>query len=363
MNVGIIGGGACGVITALTIKKNNPNIDVTILEQNDRILKKVLKTGNGKCNIANNIITSDMYNDYSLIEKNSEINVIKELMDLGLVLKETTLGRVYPYSEQASSVVNVLLRDLNNLKINIKTNYLVSNIKNNNNKFLINNQDSFDYLVIATGSVAQEKTNGYDLLKAFGHHISVIRPALVPIKVKEKVDSLQGLRIKCDAYVKGRKLSGELLFKNDGLSGILALDLSRLVEIGDEIRLDLMPEYSIDELNNLLKNNKEEMLDGIFAKMITKEILKRGSDTAHIIKNFNFMVSGFYDYNNAQIVRGGVVLNEIDNFQSKIINNLYIGGEVLNVDGASGGYNLYFAWLSGIVIGNEILKTIEEMTK
>ncbi len=363
MNVGIIGGGACGVMCALTIKKKNENINVTILEQNDRILKKVLKTGNGKCNIANNIITSDMYNDYSLIEENSDINVISELMDLGLVLKETTLGRVYPYSEQASSVVNVLLRDLNNLKVNIKTNYLVKSIKNKNNKFIINDTDSFDFLVIATGSIAQEKTNGYDLLKALGHKVTDLHPALVPIKVKEKVDSMQGLRIKCDAYVNSRKLSGEILFKNDGLSGILALDLSRLVNIGDEIRLDLMPEYSIDDLNELLKNNKEETLDGIFAKMINKEILKRGSDTAYIIKNFNFMVSGFYDYNNAQIVRGGVVLNEIDNFQSKIINNLYIGGEILNVDGASGGYNLYFAWLSGIVIGNEILKTIEEMTK
>ena len=360
MNVGIIGGGACGVITALTIKKHSPNTTVTILEQNDRILKKVLKTGNGKCNIANNIITSDMYNDYSLIENNSDINVIKELMDLGLVLKETTLGRVYPYSEQASSVVNVLLRDLNNLKINIKTNYLVNNIKNINNKFIINDKDYFDYLVIATGSLAQEKTNGYDLAKALGHKVSLIRPALVPIKVKEKVDSLQGLRIKCDAYVKERKLSGEILFKNDGLSGILALDLSRLVEINDKIILDLMPEYSIDDLNNLLKNNKEEVLDGIFAKMITKEILKRGNDTAKVIKNFEFTVSGFYDYNSAQIVRGGVLLDDIDNFQSKKINNLYIGGEILNVDGASGGYNLYFAWLSGLVIGKKILETIKE---
>ena len=121
-----------------------------------------------------------------------------------------------------------------------------------------------------------------------------------------------------------------------------------------------MPEYSIDDLNNLLKNNKEEVLDGIFAKMITKEILKRGNDTAKVIKNFEFTVSGFYDYNSAQIVRGGVLLDDIDNFQSKKINNLYIGGEILNVDGASGGYNLYFAWLSGLVIGKKILETIKE---
>ena len=242
MNVGIIGGGACGVMTALTIKKNNPNTDVTILEQNDRILKKLLKTGNGKCNIANNIITSEMYNDYSLIDENININVLKELMDLGLVLKETTFGRVYPYSEQAKSVVNVLLRDLEKTGVNIITNYNVLNITSKDGYYLVNNDKKYDILVVATGSIAQEKTTGYDILKKLGHTITPLRPALVPIKVKEKVDHLQGLRIKCNATANNRTLSGEILFKNDGLSGILALDLSRLVEINDVISLDLMPE-------------------------------------------------------------------------------------------------------------------------
>lgn len=355
MNVGIIGGGACGVITALTIKKENPNIDVVIFEQNDRILKKVLKTGNGKCNIANNIITSDMYNDYSLIEENSDINVIKELMDLGLVLKETTLGRVYPYSEQAKSVVNVLLRDLEKNNVVIKTDTNIKKIEFINNKYILNNEYSFDYLVMATGSIAQEKTNGYELLEKLGHHISPLKPALVPIMVNEKVDHLQGLRIKCDAIVKDKRLSGEILFKADGLSGILALDISRITEVGDEIILDLMPDYTEEEINNLLKDSdKEEVLEGIFAKMMAKEILKRGSDIAKIIKNFKFTVRGFYDFSDGQIVRGGLLLDEIDNFESKKHKNMFVGGEVLNVDGASGGYNLYFAWLSGIVIGRRI---------
>ena len=157
MRVGIIGGGACGVIAAITIKKNNRNIDVTILEQNDRILKKLLKTGNGKCNIANNIITSDMYNDYTLIDNNSDINVLKELMDLGLVLKETTLGRVYPYSEQAKSVVNVILRDLDKYGVEVKTDYKVISINKKGNCYYVNNELLFDYLVIATGSIAQEE--------------------------------------------------------------------------------------------------------------------------------------------------------------------------------------------------------------
>ena len=354
MKVGIIGGGACGVMTALTLKKNNPSLDVVLFEQNDRILKKVLKTGNGKCNIANNIITSDMYNDYSLIENNSDVNVLKELMDLGLVLKETTLGRVYPYSD-------VLLRDLDKYQVDVLTNYLVNDITTRGCKYLINQKEEVDYLVIATGSIAQEKTNGYDLLKKLNHHITDLRPALVPIKVKEKVDHLQGLRIKCEATINNKTLDGEILFKNDGLSGILALDLSRLGEKGDTISLDLMPDYSTEEINKLLESgSKEEVLDGIFAKMITKEILNRGNDVSYTIKHLTFTISDFYGFNEGQIVRGGLKLDEINNFESSKHSNLFIGGEVLDVDGASGGYNLYFAWLSGIVIGSSILKRIGE---
>lgn len=360
MKVGIVGGGACGVITALILKKHNLDVDVTIFEQNDRILKKLLKTGNGKCNIANNIITSDMYSSYDLIENNSDINVLSELMDLGLVLKETTLGRVYPYSEQAKSVVNVLLKDLDKANVKVITNYNVKDI-NNKNGFIINNNERFDYLVVATGSIAQEKTNGYELLERLGHKVTSLRPGLVPIKVKEKVDHLQGLRIKCKASVNGKTLSGEILFKNDGLSGILALDLSRLVNVGDKISLDLMPDYEKEDIDKLFENkNKEDVLDGIFVKMITKEILNRGKDVSYIIKHFDFTVSGFYDFSDGQIVCGGVDLSCINNFESVVIPNLYIGGEVLDVDGASGGYNLYFAWLSGIAIANDILRKIGE---
>ena len=122
-----------------------------------------------------------------------------------------------------------------------------------------------------------------------------------------------------------------------------------------------MPEYSEKEIDDLLnKGNKEEILEGIFAKMIAKEILNRGSNTSYIIKHLTFTISGFYGFNDGQIVRGGLELSEINNFESTIHPNLFVGGEVLDVDGASGGYNLYFAWLSGIVIGNTIVKKIGE---
>lgn len=353
MRVCIIGGGATGVMCAIQIKKKNPNINVTILEQNDRILKKVLKTGNGKCNICNNNINSSYYNDFSLIEKNNDFSVIDELFDLGLVLKETTLGRIYPYSESSKIVVNILLKNLEKYHVQINTNYQVTNISKNNGKYIINDEIICDALVIATGSCAQENTNGYELVKDLGHNITKLIPALVPIKVKEKVNHLQGLRVKCDAYVNNKKLNGEILFKNDGLSGILSLDISRLVKLNDVITLDLMPEYSEEKITRILENSD---LDGIFPKMLASEILARSNkNISYTIKHFNFTVNGFYDFNEAQIVKGGVCLNEIDNYESKLNDNLYIGGEILDIDGASGGYNLYFAWLSGIVIANRII--------
>lgn len=366
MKVAIIGGGACGVICAIKLKKNNPNLNVVIFEQNDRILKKVLKTGNGKCNITNHLISNDMYNDFSLIKNNEEINVTKELSDLGIVLKETTLGRVYPYSESSKTVINVLLRNLDRYGVNVETNYLVNDINYQNDKFIINKSLKFDYVVMATGSIAQEKTNGYSIMQKLGHKVSTLRPGLVPIITYEKTDHLQGIRCKVETKVNGRTLSGELLYKNDGLSGILSLDLSRLVKVDDIICFDLMPEFSYQEIKDLLNKQAldnysvKELLEGIFSKVLVNEIMKRSKDLDSIIdniKNFRFTVKGFKDFKEAQIVCGGVKVSEVNNdFSSRKIKNLYLGGELLDVDGASGGYNLFFAWLSGIVIANSINK-------
>ena len=149
MNVAIIGGGACGVMCAIKLKKLNKNLNVTVFEQNDRILKKVLKTGNGKCNILNNLISKEMYNDFRLIEINRNIDVYQELLELGIVLKENTLGRVYPYSESSKTVVNVLLRNLESLGVEVITNCNIVDVKYQNKLYYLNKK-KFDVLVIAS---------------------------------------------------------------------------------------------------------------------------------------------------------------------------------------------------------------------
>ena len=361
MNIGIIGGGASGVLCAIKLKENK-DFNVTIIEQNDRLLKKGLKTGNGKCNIMNNNISSIYYNDYSLIE-NQNINVYQELSNLGIVLKELSLGRVYPYSEQSKTVVNILLKHISKLGINVKVNERVLHIKKDNDKYIVYTNDNvykFDKLIIATGSNSQEKTNGYELVKELGLTVTKLTPGLVPLEVLEDTKSCSGLRIKCSTVINGYSLDGELLFKDDGISGIIVLDVSRFCDKGDTISFDLMKEYQEEDLFKLIDyDNPLDSLEGIFPKMIALDIIKRSKklneSIPHVIKNYTFTIKNKKGFNDSQITLGGVETNLV-NHNFEVINhkNLFILGELLNVDGASGGYNLYFAWLSAITCSNYI---------
>lgn len=351
-NIGIIGGGASGVMCAITIKKHHPDYNVTILEQNDRVLKKLLKTGNGKCNIFNHNIDKKYYNDFSLIEEyKDKIDLEKEFLDLGLLTKELTLGRCYPYSEQAATVVSILTKALENLNVNVLTKTICESISTNNG-FIVNNKYKFDTLIIASGSCSQEVTNGYTLLNKLNLKVTNLKPGLVSIKTKEKTKHLSGLRIKaCDNKY---NLDGEVLFKDDGLSGILIFDLSRFLKEGDIISLDLMSDYSLSEVKNLIKSS--DSIYGILPKMLAKDIIDRANGSldkiCSILKNYTFTYLKSSDFNESQITLGGLDLHEIDeHFMTRKINNLYVIGEVLNVDGACGGYNLYFAWLSAIATG------------
>lgn len=373
MNVVILGGGASGVFCALSIKKHNPMIDVTILEQNDRLLKKVLKTGNGRCNICNRMISSEYYNDFSLFEANN-IDIVKILEEFGFLLREEDLGRMYPYSESANVVVNYLVSKVKSMNINVLTNYKVVDIKKCDKGFVVNGDLVCDKLVIASGSHAQSQTNGYDLLKKLGHSISKLTPGLVPLLTKEETSHMKGIRWKCDARVLNkpnvRKISGEVLFKDHGLSGIMTLDLSNYVNVNDIVSFDLMPGYEESELYEILSEKGKEYFEYSFPKMLYYDIEKRANactnniakdniDIVKIIKNYCFTITGKKGFNDAQITLGGLRLTEMnEDFSSNVCKDLFVIGEVLDVDGASGGYNLSFAWLGGYVAGKAISKLI-----
>lgn len=349
----VIGGGASGVTCAINTSKNS-NLKVLLLEQNDKILKKLLKTGNGKCNLANANIDATHYNNFDFFSLESDkFNINDYFNDLSLMLRKDNEGRYYPYSERANSVVNILLNKLEEYKVDIKTSYKVEKIEKKDNKYIVNGEYVSKYLVIATGSKAQESTNGYDLLKSLNHTITNLSPALAPIKVKEDIKALSGIRVKCNLRVNEFNRRGELLFKDDGISGILALEASRYVNDGDMIYLDFVPDMDINELNKYLENDREKKLNGLLPKMLIKYIEKDNN----LIKSFPLTSNGLYDYKNSQIVKGGVKIEEMNKtMESKINKNLFVLGEVLDIDGDCGGYNLYFAWLSGVIASKNIVK-------
>lgn len=376
--VAIIGGGASGIFCAIILKKLNKNLDVTIYEAQSKIGKKILQTGNGKCNLSNTNLTVNEYNTdlvKDLIKEFDSNKLIKILNEMGLMVRIDDEGRIYPYSEKATTVLDIFLKQLNDLKVNVITDCYINNIKYNNSYYTIsdNNKNNYncDYLIIATGGCSSINYN-YNtnvLANKLNHSVSDLFPSLCALKTKQNTKHLSGIRVKCKAsiIVNGEvkhQTKGEVLFKDDGLSGIAIFILSKYYEKNKNcvVSLDLFDALTKDELNNKLYNNDslENNLLGYFPKMINYDIIKRASNKTigEIIKDYNFNIIDTYGFNNSQVTKGGVLLNEINinTFQSKKCNNLYIIGEALDVDGSCGGFNLHFAWASAFKCANDIVK-------
>ncbi len=375
----IVGGGASGICCAINLKRANKNLSVTVLEQNDKILKKLLKTGNGKCNIGNENITKDRYHNFDFFKENiPSFDIKKYFLDMGILLKKDEIGRLYPYCESASNVVDILRNEADRLKVEVITEFTVTDIKKTKLNYEIYGKENYqtNVLVLACGSIAQSHTNGYELARNLNHTVTDLKAGLTPIKVKEDVKSLQGIRIKCRAIANDFARDGEILFKENGISGILSLELSRYVSNNDKIVLDLVPNVDEKYIENFIENKAKSQrydrdsclliaLSGMLPKMLSLLIIKKSKNIEEIvknIKNLTLTVDSLYGFNNSQIVVGGVDIKDIySTFESKINNNLFIIGEMLDVDGDCGGYNLYFAWLSAYICSNSIIK--ENFTK
>lgn len=393
MRVGIIGGGASGILSAILIKKNNPNIDVTILEQNHRVGKKLLQTGNGMCNLDN--VNSNDYRNYNtdligdLIKKYDYQYVTKVFKDLGLITLVDSEGRVYPYSRRASNVLDILLINLNINKVNVRTGYVVNSINRVKNQFVINDELIFDSVILSCGG--QSSISGDYKLPRFIQSLGLswvdTQPSLSALKTKESVKALSGIKIKCKVqYYVGNKVenmvtakytkwnliderSGELLFKDDGVSGIVIFELSRLFDKTkhNKIVIDMFSDYKEEELTNIIQSNYHKFVSltdaliGLVPKMIAIDIIKKSNNDirkmSHLLKNYEYQIVGTYDFSQSQVMRGGVDLNclKLDCFESKKVPNLYVIGEGVDVDGTCGGFNLHFAWVSAIAATKSIL--------
>jgi len=382
IDIAVIGGGASGIMAAIFAARTGKN--VCILEKNPRIGKKILATGNGRCNFTNiNAKQKDYNTEFvsSCLARFSPKDVISFFKELGMLSKEEAEGRVYPLSGQATAVLDVLRLELARLSVKEIVDFDVQKIEKTNDGFVIfskNDKVEAKKVVVATGGMASPKSGsdgkGYELLKSFGHHTTRLVPSLVQLKTEK---SIGGVR----AYGKvttqsGKSDTGEIQFNNYGISGIPVFGLAKYVQKGESVFLDLLPDYTQDEVVKILKNKPKQTMEtyliGILNKALGQLLLKecgisplsRMSDTlkddeiikiAKTIKSWRFDVTGTMPWDNAQVTSGGIELCEInpETMESKLVENLYITGEVLDVDGPCGGYNLEWAWASGMVAGSE----------
>ena len=357
----IIGAGASGLACAIRLKVNNPQNDVIILERLNQVGKKLLATGNGRCNLTN---TASEYYD-----------TVKEFFSsIGLMTRIDDEGRAYPYSNQASTVVEMLEEKCRALGVEIITDCTVYGIDDDLTVESSNGIFMADSVVIATGGKAQKSLgsdgSGYDILKKLGHTITPLSPALVQLVSSSKYPrALKGNRVKCNMTIElddepvGSDY-GEVLFADYGLSGIVTMNLSEIVGRNfaeNEPKrcravLDLIPEMSRESLKSYFEEFKS--LKGILGTKLADIIEKQadGNIDKMIIcaKSWKLIITGTKGYDFAQITSGGADLNEFSGFESKIVNGLYACGEVLDKQFECGGFNLSFAWYSGITVADNI---------
>lgn len=397
----IIGGGASGLISSIFAK--NKDNEVIVLERNSICGKKILATGNGRCNYWNEDQNLRHYNSTSknLLEKIITLDNQKQIMTLfnriGIVPKIKN-GYYYPTSNQAISIRNALVTEATKLGVKIYQDALVDKVTHSNNKYIVefnNKKIIADSLIIATGSKASPKTGstgiGYTLAKSLGHTIIEPLPALVQLVGQGKYfTSWDGIRsdVNVSLYAANKFIkeeTGEIQLTSYGVSGICIFNLSRFasaylkenkkVEVvinflpwlkEDAItyfdkRTSLMPSRTIFELLEGLLNNK---LLNTFLSILKLDESRKWTNMSkqekinliNILTNFHLSIIDTKSFDNAQVCSGGVDLSEINpNTMESLINkNLYIVGELLDVDGDCGGYNLSFAWISGMLAGKSI---------
>lgn len=401
-DVVIIGGGASGMMAAIHAAKRGRK--VAIIEQKERLGKKILATGNGKCNYTNLYQDIECYRGSNpkfamdVVSQFDQQKTIAFFQSIGVYPKVRN-GYVYPYSEQAVSVADVLSMECKYQGVDVFLSEKVVKVKKQQALFVINsesNQYQSTNVILATGGCAAPKQgsdgSGFAIAKTLGHHIVTPFPALVQLKTVEKYGKMVS-GVRCEA--KGRLASmsqdivweqGEFLFTDYGISGIPILQMSRyaveLVEKNEKVSLylDFFPTLSKQELFDILKERMEhndqrtveESLIGFIhnklAYLMIREAKLSPEQTCRymkekdilrlteLLKNFSLTINGSNGFDQAQVSAGGVKLSEVNpkTLESKLISGLYFTGELLDVDGTCGGYNLQWAWSSGVLAGNSI---------
>lgn len=402
-DIAIIGGGASGLAAALEAAMTNSSLKIAIVERLDRVGKKILTTGNGRCNLSNKNLGEKYYHGtidaMKIIRKTTSAEDFFKL--LGVVCTTDEQGRMYPRSNSAATILGALRLKARELGIIELCGQNVVSIKKSVKGYILAT-DTTEILskrvIIASGGYAAP-SSGTDgsmmrILKEMGYQVSKICPAVAPLRVKpEFLKGMKGVRAKgkIQAVSGGKVLHeeiGEIQFTENSLSGICVFNLAYLMSEYEgklTLRIDLLPEMSENELADYLfmvKNQRScfeisELLTGIFARNPAQYLIKRILDRqqsdaistlkngelrklAKEIKSLEFEVSGTSPWQNAQATSGGINVNCVnENLESKLHEGIYFAGEILDVDGECGGYNLQWAWSSGIWSGKNCAESLK----
>lgn len=408
MKIAIIGAGAAGIIAAITAKRLNKNLNIDLFDANKAIGKKILASGNGRCNISNSKITSKNYigenPDFtSFALKEFDFKAFEKFCkSVGLLLDIKPSGKVYPLSNEAKSVTNLLELALKELDVNIHLESMITDIEKVEDKFNIKTQEyeykAYDKVLISNGLGAAPQLNanesGLDFASKFEHSFNPTYPSLVGLKTDNTYNGkLQGVKKECNVslFVNGnleQEIFGDVLFTSYGVSGFAILDISQLAVLNlsqyqdVKIAINFFPKINrndlSDQIQTLFKTIPSQKAVDIITGMVSNkiapvllDICKINIDTkaadvnakqikalAYQLNQWKLKITDTQGFGHAEASGGGVRTAEVDNktYESKLCKGLYFAGEVLDIVGNRGGFNLQFAWASGYLVGKSLAK-------
>lgn len=384
----IVGGGAAGLSAAVAAARIGAR--VVVLEAGARVGKKILASGNGRCNLSNTHVSARAYNHPKFVEpilgQYPYSRIESFFHDMGLLTFADDFGRVYPVSNSASSVLDVLRLECDHLGVETRCETAVEQVSPPDRSGGLGVVCAGGERLRASAVVVTPGGGGAALLSRTGHTIEPGMPVLGPIRTEtEPIRGLSGVRVRCAASLlscgdvgDGQEVvateRGELLFRDYGLSGIMIFELSRYMSESSVITIDFLPDLSVQELETLILarceklhwRNAETFLTGMVHDRVSRSLLRSAriapatpapaipvDSLVRVLKDFRLPVLGAGDPRQSQVTRGGLSVDEFDpdTMASHHVEGLFAAGEVLDIDGASGGYNLHWAWASGLVAG------------
>lgn len=403
--IAIIGGGAAGLMAALSAVRAGAN--VTIYEHNTSVGKKILASGNGRCNIIN---TSACADDYAGANPQFVQYALEQLPyaafemfchSIGLLLDRKEDGRCYPLSNEAKAVLIAFKSAIIDAGVKILTEKKVTALTKENGRFVVHceqEKKSYDKVLIATGSEAAPQlgasADGYHFASAFGHEIIPTYPSLVQLRLNSKIHhKMAGVKTYAEVTLTIdnkpiTKVQGDILFASYGISGLAILDISQRASFALMnqqkvfLRLNLLPRFDTNELISIVEKLFTDVpnrpLETVLSTLLPSKTIvylcegaavtsskavsalseKETQKLIHLIQSWKFEVNGTHGFKHAEVSGGGVATGQIDNktMESKLVNGLYFAGEVLDIVGRRGGYNFNFAWASGMIAGKEMGK-------